>query len=298
MLTLTLGAALAAEGPLQVEGMPTHYRVEDADGAIEPWEFANVTGDDEVIELYRRSNSLRKTIAVTGWVGGGVLAYAGLVGIVLGGTSGSPPLMGLGLMAGMAGFTTIGLGTVNQVAWGRRLDDYETWWTYDEAMALAEAYNATLTVEPEELDQLSILESPRGFMAADRHGRLNTGEFAERVGDRATYLRWNSIRVACNITGWTAFGVGLVMASNTLPMALDDLGRGQVPDPLIGTLALLGTGALIGGPLFVYGSKLVYNDVNRFYTRDEAETWVRAPLVSVDPKVHVEVYPTALVMRW
>ena len=290
--------AWAAEGPLVVDGMPSHYAVSDARGEVSPWDFANTTGDTEVIELYRRSNSLRKTISITGYVGGGSLAYVGLLGMVFGAVDSSPALAGIGFTAGAAGLTTIGLAAVNQVSWGRRLDDYETWWTLDEAVALAEAYNAGLDVTVASARDIHIQDAPGGFEAVDAGGRLDAGEFASRVGDTTTYRQWNTLRVACNATGWTAFGVGLVMASNSLPAALTDLGNGQVPDPVVGSLALLGVGALFGGPLFVYGTKLFYNDLDRYYSREEAEAWAADARAELRPRVQVEVYPSALVMRW
>jgi len=297
-MLLMLAGALAAEGPLEVEGMPEHYGVQSLRGPVAPWAFANQIDDEEVIALYRRSNRLRKTISVVGWSGGGAAIYLGLGGFLVGGLAGSPPVMLIGASLSLTGAGTIGLATASHIMWGRRLGRYESWWTYDEAVELTTAYNARIGVDYEGGEAIEILDDALGFAAFDAEGRLNTGDFAERVGDQVTYRKWNGARRSFNILGWTTMGVGLYCLGRAAPEVLPDLSDGQVPDLLMGGVALFGLGATVAGPTIVYGSKVFYNDLNRFYTREEAEEWVRASQPVSRARVEMDLYPMAMAVRW
>ncbi len=297
-MLLLLASALAAEGPLEVEGMPEHYEVHSLRGPVDPWTFAKQVGDEEAIALYRRSNRLRKTISLVGWVGGGASMYMGLGGFLIGGLSGSPWVMLIGAGVVMTGAGTIAIATTSHLMWGRRLEDYESWWTYEQAVALTEAYNMGPGVEFEQESRIEILDHGLGFGAFDGEGRLNTGEFAERVGDSATYRRWNAARVGFNILGWSTMTLGLYCLQLSLPEVTLALNQGWTPDLATGSLALFGLGALVGGPTIVYGTKLLYNDLEQFYTRDQAEEWVRNAQPVSRSRVEVDVYPMAMVLRW
>jgi len=298
MLLLTM-AALAAEGPLEVEGMPGTFWVNDPRGEkVSPRQFAKTVGDEDVSALYRRSLGLRYTIDVTGWVGGGALLYVGLLGTVAGAALGSPPVTGIGVGAMGTGGLTIALASVNHIMWGRRLDDYSSFYSYEQVVALVDAHNEasgyTTVVGSDRIDVFPYRSSIAAYVGEDR---MTPGEFAQAVGDPATYRLWNGLRVSCNLVGWTAFGVGGALLMVGADQALFDLAEGQMTMEVF--LASLGGTLAVAGPLIVYGTKVFYNDLGRYYTLDEAAdlaTGVRAAAPKAGPEV--ELYPTAVVVRW
>lgn len=279
--------------------MPEHFKVNTLRGPVGPYAFGRMVGDDDMVALYKRSNRLRKTIDITGWVGGGVCIYGGLVGVMMGGFGDSPELMLMGAGLGGTGVLAITLASVNHGMWGNRLDDYGTFWTYDEAVALVDEYNAALgeNYRPPS-DEVDILDVGTSFAAYGRDGRLTPGEFARQVGDNETYRLWNTARLTFNITGWAGFGIGVYLSALFMPEALMDMGNGRLPDAGAGLAALTGATLLIGGPVVVYGTKLVYNDLSRYYSRDDAQRWADSAGPQTRQGPEVELYPTAVVVRW
>ena len=292
-------AALAAEGPLEVEGMPETFWVNDPRGKkMSPRQFAETVGDEDVYALYRRSIGLRYAIDITGWVGGGALLYGGLYGAVVGATWNSSPLIGFSLSAMGTGGLTIALASVNHIRWGRRLADYSSFYSYEQVVARVDAHNEgypnTVVTDWNTIDVVPGGDSIAAYVGDQR---LTPGEFAKAVGDPATYRAWNGVRIGCNLVGWTSFGVGIYLTSLFADPAVGDLIDGRLTGPLL----LGGSGVVLAvmGPLIVYGTKLLYNDLGRYYTLDEAAdlaTGVRAAAPKTGPEV--ELYPTAVVVRW
>ena len=298
MLWLTM-AALAAEAPLEVEGMPESFWVNDPRGRqMSPRQFAKTVGDDDVHALYRRSLALRYAIDVTGWVGGGALVYAGLWGSVGGAVLGSPQLAGIGLGTMGTGGLTIALATVNHIMWGRRLDDYSSFYSYEQVVALVDAHNeASGHTTVGGSNRIDVFPYGSSIAADIGDDRLTPGEFAEAVGDPDTYRLWSRVRLSCNLVGWTSFGVGAYLTMMDAEQALLDLAAGQMTLEVF--LGASGVTLAVVGPLIVYGTKFLYNDLGRYYTLDEAAylaTGVRAAAPKTGPEV--ELYPTAVVVRW
>jgi hypothetical protein len=294
---LLLSTALAAEGPLEVTGGEVLFHASDLRGPLDPYNFGVRVGDDDMLAAYKTLNRQRKAVAFTGWIGGGVMVYGGLGAMVLGAFEGSPVLIMAGLGAAGVGATGIVVGSVAHGVLGNQLDEYDRWWTYDQAVALADTHNAALGMDFAEASAIEIVDQGNGFAAYDSAGRLDAGDFADRVGDSATYAKWNAVRLSCNGVGWAGFGVGMYGLSIFGGEVMGDLVSGVAPELVPGLIVLGAITGALGGPLLVYGSKVLYNDVSRWYDRDEAEGWAAGPQREARGP-EVEIHPTALVVRW
>ena len=294
---LLLSAALAAEGPVMVTGDSFEFQASDVRGPLDPYNFGSRVGDDDMLLAYKTLNRQRRLVGLSGWVGGGALVYGGLVALVVGAFDLNPVVAFGGLGAAGLGATGLLVGSVAHVVLGNQLDDFERWWSYDEAVALAEEHNAALGIGFVEGQQIEILDLGVDFAAYDSGGRLTAGEFADRVGDRSTYSKWNATRLICNGVGWAAFGTGVYGLTTFGGGVVFDLVNGATPGLVPGLVVLASITGALGGPVLVYGSKLLYNDVSRWYDRDEAEVWSAGPQREVRGP-EVEIHPTALVVRW
>jgi len=128
----------------------------------------------------RRWTAIYGIISLVGWVGGGAYMYMGLwlvlfylhhslqgSGLEAGNTA-VVMLIGAGVV--MTGAGTIAIATTSHLLWGRRLENYESWWTYEHAVALTEAYNMGLGMEFEQESRIENKPTWRFLEALDDHG--------------------------------------------------------------------------------------------------------------------------------
>ena len=135
------------------------------------------------------------------------------------------------------------------------------------------------------------------FHASDLRGPLDPYNFGVRVGDDDMLAAYKTLNRQRKAVGWAGFGVGMYGLSIFGGEVMGDLVSGVAPELVPGLIVLGAITGALGGPLLVYGSKVLYNDVSRWYDRDEAEGWAAGPQREARGP-EVEIHPTALVVRW
>ncbi len=174
---------------------------------------------------------------------------------------GDAPTLGVAVLGG----TALTLGTTSHLAGLAHFNRMETWYELPDSEALLAASRPSPGLGAAQEPGLRVLWTDRGLQA-DLDNRVLTAEgFAEQVGDLETCRRARALKWA---NTWT--GVGLIGSGYAIAMAgMTGLGSER-------GLAVAGLGALTAGTgvLVLTQGRKGYTDMDIWYTRHEAESWL------------------------
>jgi hypothetical protein len=264
MLMSLLSLALAADAPVALVDDQSGLVAVDAEGsALSVPEFAEAMGDAPTLEAYRRHIWTARASGLIGWTGGSVVMAGGAGAALFGQVADQDEVRLGGLTFFAIGAAAFAVGTTGFVAGKVHFNRMETWYTLPEAEALLAEYQRPPELGPGVEPELRVLWTDRGLQS-DRGGDVLTAEgFAYQVGDLETYRRARSFKWVNTAAGVTLLAGGYVA---TMTGVSDN-------DPAIAGLGLLTSGA---GLLVLTMGRRVYTDMDVWYTRHEAESWLEA----------------------
>jgi hypothetical protein len=126
--------------------------------------------------------------------------------------------------------------------------------------------------------EITVRQTPAGVQALDANGEVLTArQFAEAVGDHETlaerHVLYRRMRLATGVMTWGGLGAAAVGGVGALVGMVD-----SDPAVALGFGALAGAGALsfgTGAALYL-GGRTALNDMDRWYTYQEAQAWLDA----------------------
>lgn len=265
MLFTLLSSALAADAPVALQGNGLEFEAVDHRGrTVNPYQFADHVGDHATLELYRRNMGLARGAGMVGWVGGGACMGLGAGTALVGAIVAEGDLVAAGGLFFGAGFTALAVGTVGFVAGRTHYNRMSTWYLPSEAEAWMDQARVEAAL-PQAPPELSLAWTGNGLESRYGEEKLTAELFARQVGDMETWRR-------ARLWKWanTAAGIGLLGAGHLMVAMSSGAGDARASGAVAGTGVLTaGTGVLV----LTLGRKL-YTDMDTWYTRREAETWL------------------------